>query len=227
MLVEIEVPNIEKYNPRNDRGNHAWFRMTNDWYEDPKMFSLTPTQRYIWVSTVGVIHKFGKSGTLIAEIEWIALKLQVKVADLKVTLDKCHKNQLLKIGGNQVVTSVTPIGTATDRQTDRQLSVSKKTDEFVFESNALYLSYPRRGAKGKFLAGLKTKIKSEKDLLEFKIALENYKRYVAEQISDPQYIKLPTTFLNEWKDWLDPENGKVFLTKNKKEEVDWDLSGFE
>ena len=49
MIIKISIPNFDKYNERKDRVNFRWFKLYNDFFTDPKIFSLSPLNRNIYL----------------------------------------------------------------------------------------------------------------------------------------------------------------------------------
>jgi hypothetical protein len=46
-VIQIEVPNWNKFNPRTDRANHTWFRMQADFLTDPHVFGLSDAEKLL------------------------------------------------------------------------------------------------------------------------------------------------------------------------------------
>lgn len=46
-VVQIELRNWEKFNPRSDRANYSWFRLNNDFFDE--LFSLSSEQKIIYI----------------------------------------------------------------------------------------------------------------------------------------------------------------------------------
>lgn len=48
-LVKVHIPNWEKFNPRADRGNFAWFRLQNNFFTDQVIFLLPNEEKLLFV----------------------------------------------------------------------------------------------------------------------------------------------------------------------------------
>ena len=44
-MIKVRVPNWNKFNPRNDRNNFAWFRFENSFFHDQKIFVMTDREK--------------------------------------------------------------------------------------------------------------------------------------------------------------------------------------
>lgn len=64
--------------------------------------------------------------------------------------------------------------------------------------------YPLKKGKSKGIKTALKEIKSKQDLKDLKTSINNYN----DSINDPKFIKHFSTFMNEWRDWLDPQAGK-------------------
>jgi len=66
-LCEIRINNWDKYNPRNDRANHSWFKFLNNFFSDPKIYILEPIQKLTLIFLFCEASKSGSGTVLIAE----------------------------------------------------------------------------------------------------------------------------------------------------------------
>lgn len=62
-IIEFEVTNWDKYNPRNDVKHNWWFRNDNDMPEDPKIRQLTPFEKWMFICLLGLRSKSGRNKT--------------------------------------------------------------------------------------------------------------------------------------------------------------------
>lgn len=73
----------------------------------------------------------------------------------------------------------------------------------------IYEKYPRKMGKS---AGWKTAIaqcKNMDDLDQLETAISNYCSYITRERTERQYILYFSTFMHQWRDWLDPDIGSV------------------
>ena len=60
-------------------------------------------------------------------------------------------------------------------------------------------------------------IKTEKQYGDLITAINNYSNYVSENELEVKFVKLFSTFMNEWEDWLDTDTGKLNVKKKSEE----------
>jgi hypothetical protein len=99
---------------------------------------------------------------------------------------------------------------ATDGRTDGRDETIAHAVRFDFES--LYLKYPRKQGKGKGLARCKAQVKTQEDYNALSRAIDKYRMYCLKEKTERQFIKHFSTFMSEWRDWLDSDVGAVALT---------------
>ena len=74
---------------------------------------------------------------------------------------------------------------------------------------ALYKEfYPRKMGKNDGIKSGLRQIKTLADYADLKTAILNYRHYLAREKKEAQYVLYFSTFMNQWKDWLDPLHGQ-------------------
>lgn len=113
------------------------------------------------------------------------------------------------------------------------ISNNKSNTRFNFNKHfeEIYSDYPRKEGKKQALRYFKTSVKNDQDLLKIRKALDNYIRKLKLDRTDPQFIKMASTWFNNWEDWenyqvpnlgkikVDPSPGEL-LTKQRKADAD-------
>jgi hypothetical protein len=89
------------------------------------------------------------------------------------------------------------------------LPAESKPKQPKFDLEAVYKLYPRKQGKSEGMRRLKTQIKLPTDYEDLILAVKNYAAYCAGK--EPQFIKMFSSFVSEWRDWTDPSNGTVTL----------------
>lgn len=89
----------------------------------------------------------------------------------------------------------------------------------VYDFDSLYNKYPKKEGKSRGMFLCKTQIKTQKDFDDLSTAIDRYNNHLKEKRTEPKYIKQFSTFMNSWKDWLEPDAGKVITPP--KEEPEW------
>jgi len=71
----------------------------------------------------------------------------------------------------------------------------------------IWAKYPRRDGKKAALKHFKASVLTFKSWLDIQNALEHYKSHIAEKKIDFQYIKMGSTWFNNWEDWTSYTEG--------------------
>ena len=82
---------------------------------------------------------------------------------------------------------------------------SQQAARFDFES--LYEKYPRKVGKAAGLRKAKVQIKTLEAYEELRTAIARYTNYCIAQKTEPRFIKHFSSFMSDWRDWLDPGAG--------------------
>lgn len=126
--IEIEVINWERYNPRNDRKSHSWFRLENTIVTEPKFYGLSAAQRFIVVALFAEANKGGRGRARIF-LPWLCDSIKVTMQEVLDTVHVMVSRGVLKdLGGNhpgtsgdQSVTSGCPTDVRTNARDERTL----------------------------------------------------------------------------------------------------------
>lgn len=97
----------------------------------------------------------------------------------------------------------------------------KNTDAFDFES--AYILYPLKKGKSNGFKTLAKTIKTENDLELLKQAIGNYKKETEINKTESKWIKHFSTFVNEWRDWIDFEpkrSSKISFENSRLDIID-------
>ena len=86
-------------------------------------------------------------------------------------------------------------------RTPARNTVALKKPSFDFD--AVWNSYPKREGRKPAEKHFRASVLSEADYNDLKNAIENYKRQIAAEVRDKQYIKMGSTFFNNWRDYVD------------------------
>lgn len=231
-IVEIEVINWERYNPRSDRKTHTWFRLENNIATEPKFHGLTSGQKFIAVCLLAEGAK--GSGRAKIVISWICDQLKVKVSDVSKVITQLIDTGVIRFPS--VTTTTPPDTTATPPDTDvtpvdtnidhnifqRGLRTDERTNERTndrrasapdFDFESLYQKYPRKIGKQDGLKRCRAQIKSEEDYRLLSTAIDHYRNYIRTQGFEEKFIKHFSSFMSSWRDWLDPGAGKSIVNQ--------------
>lgn len=71
----------------------------------------------------------------------------------------------------------------------------------------IYSDFPRKKGRAKGFAKARAEIKSIHDLDDLKAAVSNYRQNCILEKKEPRFILHFSTFMAEWRDWIDPNHG--------------------
>jgi len=94
-MVEVEVINWEKYNPRTDRKTSSWFRLENSIVTEPKFFGLSAAQKFVAVCILAEASKL--AGRAKIHVEWLCDQLKIKKSDVDFTIQTLVKTGVVRL----------------------------------------------------------------------------------------------------------------------------------
>lgn len=78
-----------------------------------------------------------------------------------------------------------------------------KETVLIFDFEIAYNLYPLKKGKSKGIEKLKRDVKTPEDFELLKKSVINYKKYLDRNKTDPKFIKHFSTFVGEWRDWIE------------------------
>lgn len=132
---------------------------------------------------------------------------------------------LKNLGPNEAQNS--PSRGAQDKDTDKDKEYSLKEgvgENFKPDLESAYKTYPLKKGKAAGMKLAAKEIKTPADLENLKSAIARYSKNLRDSKTDSKFIKHFSTFMGEWKDWLDPLTGTsdIGTAKNYAAERDTD-----
>jgi len=85
--------------------------------------------------------------------------------------------------------------------------IDQSVDRSRHDLEIVYKNYPRKQGKQRGMKTAYSQVKTDQDYTDLQTAVANYSAYCKREISEPRYIKQFSTFMSEWRDWVNPENG--------------------
>jgi len=149
MILEVEIKNWTKYNPRSDVKSCSWFRMSNDFFMDPDFYGCSISARISWIFLLSMASK------KMAQV--VRINTNMMIDSLKITQDALNDalNELENTGSiviiygsvkstrsDPIVTSMLPSATneRTDERTNEEASETFKMDELTNSWNEAAIS---------------------------------------------------------------------------------------
>lgn len=90
----------------------------------------------------------------------------------------------------------------------------KKKEEYSPGFLEIYAGYPRKQGKKEGAAAYVDSVKSVDDRERLLLALKHYVAY-CRTLENKKYIKMFSTWMNNWEEWTDPETGSIASMKPK------------
>lgn len=218
-FTEVRIVGWEKYNVRKDIKNPWWFKLSNSILEDADIYDLNGEELKAWIYILSQASK-QQSATARITFSHATRVCGVNLKSLKSCITKLSIKQIL----TEICTQSVQIRTQSAQQIRREEIRKEENNTYAqtevrasvcFDFSNLYASYPRKEGKSLGLRKLKSAIKTLEDFEDLKKAIDNYSKHCQKAGTEKQYIKHFSTFVSEWRDWLDPETGTAVVMKKK------------
>jgi hypothetical protein len=230
-LVYVTITNWDKYNPRTDRQNFTWFKLSNTFFYDHKLYILTVFERLVYIFLLCECSRNGGKPVVI-NIKMHSLLTGLSKEDIYKCFNRLEDIGIIKTSlrnhpqPNDAVTSehgVIQTPRIEENRRDIHTCVQNGTEDNSaqplvslvtnFDFEELYFEYPRKIGKTRGFAKCKKTVRSELDYQLLKKAILNYKNYVGANRIGQEYVKHFSTFMGEWRDWVDYQSEEVRLEK--------------
>lgn len=224
MIIEIQINNWEKYNPKRDQKTYTWLRLDNGIFVDPLIWDMSSDEKVVFIQLLCEASK-KNCGVATINVKQMCHNLQISEQKINQAFD-LFEEKGLTTAHDRKRPNTTPTNVRTNernRPRDRAETDSVKkwspTTEQLMECYALY---PRKDKRAEFLTRAKKKFRKPEDLENFKKAVENYKAHLVSEDIEPRFTKQVTTFLTNWEEWLEKGTGETKLKVVPKDEK-WDI----
>lgn len=216
-VIKLKVLNWEKYNPRRDYKNPWWFALSNRLFEDPKFFDLSHPEIVVWIY---ILSQASQQKTSSVTINYAHANKICKISKALMTraIGKFEKLSLIQIDKEICTESVQNLyGICTAHyitlQNNTEQDSIAQSDDFA----EIYSLYPKKVGKEKGRQVYKRDIKTKDDVELLRIAITNYKNYLAKERVEARYIKHFSSFMGCWRDWSEATAGdaETFVKKRR------------
>jgi hypothetical protein len=232
--MKIKIKNWDEYNKRPDIKRPHWFAISNRLFELPNLCGADLEIVAVYLYLLCQASQQQQDG----EVEiWADHAQRIGNINIKVL----HKalNELTRrdfISRTDTFADVTHanenVRYITEQNNTEQnintlfnsISSNRTPVRFSFKENDLleiYNRYPRKQGKTVGFKRLRNALKSPQDVADFGVAVDRYRSHCESQQTDKKFIKLFSTFVSEWRDWLDPETGTTSGVKKKSVAEEW------
>lgn len=245
--LTVTIKNWDEYQGESKRYDTAtWFRMQNSVWMNELWDVLDDAEFKVFIFMLSYTsQKFHKTGRAEINVKTISRMANFKENVLLNALAKLSKLKILSINTRCPHGDVTVHAQALHRSnTDESrevhalqniteqkniLRIPKKTgepkppvsDKLLLDFESAYALYPRKLGKARGMKACAAQIKTEDGLSELKAAVLRYKTHCETEGLEPKFIKHFSSFMSEWRDWLDPLHGSSDIVEKSKLEWDW------
>lgn len=225
--MKIKFLNWDKYQPRKDIKRPWYFGFDNNFFLNSKLYSLDNEERLCLIYLLCEASRENKNGELLIVPEHYRCHSRLPDRVLSRTIKKLvslHTISQPRVRGmyvecDQSVQQIRLEEIRIEENINNMSDSPTVEPRRVFDFESLYKKYPRKEGKQKGLIICKAQIKTEIDFSLLSKAIDSYITHCSKNITDPKYIKMFSTFMGSWRDWLDPQTGTV--EKPKKELPEW------
>jgi hypothetical protein len=227
--IWVKVRKFEAYKGRGDVKHNSWFRCSNRIAEDPDFYDFSHAEFKAWIYILSLTSQ-KNSDTIFINFERADRVCRLKRKDVLSAISKLTPDQLLPVDDTPAVRTRDANDTAKGA-TDRHTDITNKTDitadrggpdPRAFDFDSLYQKYPRKEGKSQGYRVLTREIKTPADFENISRAIDRYRAHVEATGTEAKFIKHFSTFMNHWKDWLDPNHGSSEDFGGAKDSIDWD-----
>lgn len=227
----IRFKNWEKFNTRSGGIKKPWwFAFDHDLFYHTGLYDLDPDELLTMIYLLCEASKNTPRGEVFVSPEHYVRHIRVHSREPLNVLNRCiQKLKRLQIieqprVRGKYVECTAHYNTLQDNTLHNINTIlpdsAKAEPRRVFDFNALYNKYPRKEGKSRGLALCRLQIKTQKDYDELSLAIDRYNAHLRKMNTEPAYYKYFSTFMSSWRDWLDPETGKIEAQKGSK--INWD-----
>jgi len=131
-------------------------------------------------------------------------------------------------GGSTVVEGHSTSLLSTPTPTLKNIAPSKNELLFIpaertrFNFLEIYKKYPRKEGKQVGINRAKREIKTPADFQALSKAVDRYLEHAKQNATEKRFLKMFSTFIGEWRDWLEPDAGAGQDFSKAKDKLDYD-----
>jgi len=147
-IIEISIPNWDKFNPRKDRVNFTWLRLQNDFFGDQKVFGLNLTEKLLYIFILCERSKTNKNSLMIG-VQYCSAILNIKPKQIHDAIDTLVRCRLCAVVEPSLCLPTNVTNVTNERTNMSQAQKLEKFSLTISEAEELYQSYPlKKGKQG-------------------------------------------------------------------------------
>jgi hypothetical protein len=215
----IRFKNWQKHQTRKVLNHTHWLKFRNDTLNDPKIYSLEDDEFRAFIYLLCEASKANKDGMVFVTQEHAHNTSRVQSQGLDRAIKKLKQLQIIETRTTRgSYTKKTGVALEEIRREEKREEYSSNGDCF-FDFEKLYNDYPRKKGKSRGLKICSKEIKTADDYSALALAITNYKADLVKEKTKPNFVKHFSTFMGEWRDWIEPaimqSSSPAFKTKEQ------------
>src|SRR6201984_1335393 len=130
-IIEIEIVNWGKYNPKRDQQSYTWLRLNNDIATDPDLYGLSAEQKFVWVEILCQASRKNK-GIILLNLDQLAHVCHVQIQKVKQLIEFLQIKPICRVHDRArppVVVGTTPTYERTNVRTNETDDTNEQTNE--------------------------------------------------------------------------------------------------
>lgn len=211
MTFEIELPNWNEYQIRQDVKSTSWFRLEHNIFDQDQFWDFSRSELCFFFYILCLASK-QNSGTIFLNVEKAEVAGRFKKNDILSAIKKLESFRIVHVKNTSTLRE-RDVSVRARIATDRQTDITDRQTECVFDFEEIYKNYPNKIGKKKGIDTCKVQIKTAEDFEKLKTAVLKYAAHCRTQRIEAKFIKHFSTFMNSWTDWGEENSGKVEMPR--------------
>ena len=214
----IKFKNWEKYQGRREKGKHverpSWFKFYNEIFMGETWEKLDPLEFKSFVYFLCFASRNGNRGFIHDSYRLHSRMSGIEENVLIHTIKKLKQLRAIELRvdhGRYVSVQAVDHECALEKRREEKIRPDVEPGSppanLVFDFQEIYRKYPRKRGKDRGLRACEKQIKTEADYRDLQTAVARYKESVRRDGTEMKFIKHFSTFMGDWRDWIDPETG--------------------
>ena len=204
--TKVKINNFKDYKINGKPSTRPfWFKMPNDFLMMPEFSLLTHGEIVLFIYIISLCSKTQNEQVILVEQHMCSF-LNISWNEHLNMLKNLNDLGMIKYTRPELSSEIPPRKKERVERVEKSRK-EKKENSSIFDFEDLYFGYPRKQGKKRGIESLKKKIKTESDYENFKKAVRNYADQIRRDKTEIKYIKLFSSFVNCWEDYVEPEKG--------------------
>lgn len=216
--ITITITNWYEYQCKHDF-KADWFKFHHSFFDHPKLDGCSSADILLFIYLLAAANR-SSSATFGSSLLTIGRRTAIKRRQVIKSLEKlqsihwvqcdlCMLNSAIERRDRDKIEKRCTF----EHQTPLLLPPTPEANppmKLTFDFESIYQDFPRKMGKSRGLEICKKKITTEKDFEDLKFAVKRYREHIEREGRPAEYILYFSTFMNQWRDWLNPETGASF-----------------